>query len=217
MPSIDVQQAPIEDGNVEEAPPVVKSTVGIIYPPPEVRNIVDKTASFVARNGPEFENRIRQNEVNNPKFNFLQPTDAYHAYYQYKVNEFKEGKALEPQAPKQSQYLGVLRPQETPKIVEIFVPKDPPPEYEFMCDPPSISAFDLDVVKLTAQFVARNGRQFLTTVMQKEQKNFLFDFLRPQHSLFTYFTKLVEQYTKILIPPKNLKEKLTKEVNHPKE
>ena len=44
---------------------------GIIYPPPEVRNIVDKTASFVARNGPEFEQRIKQNEVNNPKFNVL--------------------------------------------------------------------------------------------------------------------------------------------------
>jgi splicing factor 3A subunit 1 len=46
---------------------------GIIYPPPEVRNIVDKTATFVARNGPEFEQRIKQNEVNNPKFNFLNP------------------------------------------------------------------------------------------------------------------------------------------------
>jgi hypothetical protein len=38
-----------------------------------VRNIVDKTATFVARNGPEFEQRIKQNEVNNPKFNFLNP------------------------------------------------------------------------------------------------------------------------------------------------
>ena len=54
-----------------------------------------------------------------------------------------------------------------------------------------------DVVKLTAQFVARNGRLFLTTVMQREQRNFLFDFLRPQHSLFYYFTRLVEQYTKV--------------------
>ncbi|RUS73162.1 hypothetical protein EGW08_019071, partial [Elysia chlorotica] len=219
MPSIDMQQVPIEDGTQQtnEEAPAAKSSVGIIYPPPEVRNIVDKTASFVARNGPEFENRIRQNEVNNPKFNFLQPTDAYHGYYQHKVSEFKEGRGQEPQAPKQSQYLGVLRPTEAPKIVETFVPKDPPPEYEFMCDPPSISAYDLDVVKLTAQFVARNGRQFLTTVMQKEQRNFLFDFLRPQHSLFNYFTKLVEQYTKILIPPKNLIDKLTKEVTQPKE
>lgn len=56
------------------------------------KDIVDKTASFVARNGPEFETRIRQNELNNPKFNFLNPSDPYHAYYQHKVKEFKEGK-----------------------------------------------------------------------------------------------------------------------------
>lgn len=54
-----------------------------------------------------------------------------------------------------------------------------------------------DVVKLTAQFVARNGRQFLTNLMNREQRNYQFDFLRPQHSLFNYFTKLVEQYTKV--------------------
>lgn len=114
----------------KEETPATKPIVGIIYPPPEVRNIVDKTASFVARfdpqphifwhacyrllipgswinlslciivyrNGPEFEARIRQNEINNPKFNFLTPTDPYHAYYRHKVNEFKEGKAQEPSA-----------------------------------------------------------------------------------------------------------------------
>lgn len=109
-----------------EETPATKPIVGIIYPPPEVRNIVDKTASFVARlvviffftlgfclwcefffyeaklslrrNGPEFEARIRQNEINNPKFNFLNPNDPYHAYYRHKVNEFKEGKAQEPSA-----------------------------------------------------------------------------------------------------------------------
>ncbi|KAG8288677.1 splicing factor 3a, subunit 1 [Homalodisca vitripennis] len=68
-------------------------SVGIIYPPPEVRNIVDKTASFVARNGSEFELRIRQNELENPKFNFLNLGDPYNTYYQYKIKEFKESKA----------------------------------------------------------------------------------------------------------------------------
>ncbi|XP_076454241.1 splicing factor 3A subunit 1-like [Babylonia areolata] len=211
MPSIDVnppQQT--EEPKNEETTALSKPAIGIIYPPPEVRNIVDKTASFVARNGPEFEHRIRQNEVNNPKFNFLNPADAYHAYYQHKVKEFKEGKGQEPLAPKAPFIL--QRPQQEPvKIPEVFIPKDPPAEFEFIVDPPSISAYELDVVKLTAQFVARNGRQFLTTVMQREQRNYLFDFLRPQHSLFNYFTKLVEQYTKILIPPKNLKEKLAAE------
>ncbi|RVW45434.1 Glycine cleavage system H protein 2, mitochondrial [Vitis vinifera] len=33
-------------------------TIGIIHPPPDIRNIVDKTARFVAKNGPEFEKRI---------------------------------------------------------------------------------------------------------------------------------------------------------------
>lgn len=207
--------------------PATKPIVGIIYPPPEVRNIVDKTASFVARNGPEFEARIRQNEINNPKFNFLNPNDPYHAYYRHKVNEFKEGKAQEPSAavPKvmQQQALQQASQQLLPQKVqaqvihETVIPKEPPPEFEFIADPPSISAFDLDVVKLTAQFVARNGRQFLTQLMQKEQRNYQFDFLRPQHSLFNYFTKLVEQYTKILIPPKGLLLKLKKEAENPRE
>lgn len=87
-----------EEASSKEDPTPSKPVVGIIYPPPEVRNIVDKTASFVARNGPEFEARIRQNEINNPKFNFLNPNDPYHAYYRHKVSEFKEGKAQEPSA-----------------------------------------------------------------------------------------------------------------------
>lgn len=47
--------------------------------------------------------------------------------------------------------------------------------------------------------------------MSREQRNFQFDFLRPQHSLFQYFTKLLEQYTKVLIPPKDLLAKLRAE------
>ncbi|XP_052872500.1 splicing factor 3A subunit 1 [Anopheles cruzii] len=217
--------AELENNGTEkelEAPPpptLSGPIVGIIYPPPEVRNIVDKTASFVARNGPEFESRIRQNELGNPKFNFLSPGDPYHAYYQFKVQEIREGRA-DPASSGGPGGLGLQKlqvssatqqkQQELLKAVteQQFVPKDPPPEYEFIADPPSISALDLDIVKLTAQFVARNGRLFLTNLMNREQRNCQFDFLRPQHSLFQYFTKLLEQYTKILVPPKDLMNKL---------
>ncbi|XP_076067549.1 splicing factor 3a subunit 1 [Oratosquilla oratoria] len=205
-----------------------KSVVGFIYPPPEVRNIVDKTANFVARNGPEFEARIRQNEQNNPKFNFLNPGDPYHAYYQHKVSECRSGKPAEkdfPSAPAlprplQNQQLPQQQQQKQQELLrsavqEVIVPKEPPPEFEFIADPPSISAFDLDVVRLTAQFVARNGRQFLTTLMNREQRNYQFDFLRPQHSLFQYFTRLLEQYTKVLIPPKDLMKRLSDEAQSP--
>jgi len=59
-----------------------------------------------------------------------------------------------------------------------------------------------DVIKLTAQFVARNGRAFMNTLAQKEARNYQFDFLRPTHSLFPLFNRLVEEYAKVLAPPK---------------
>lgn len=194
-----------------------KPTVGIIYPPPEVRNIVDRTANFVARNGPEFEERIRENEADNSKFNFLNPNDPYHAYYAHKLKEFEESDLSEPppvsliekETPKQTQ------PKKLPAVIETIIPKDPPPAYEFAADPPTISAIDLDIVKLTAQFVAKNGKGFLTNLMTREQRNYQFDFLRPQHSLFQYFTRLVEQYTKILLPPGDIIEKLEKDLSDP--
>ncbi len=153
------------------------------------------------------------------------PGDPYHAYYQHKVQEIREGKDTpappapkvpEPVAPGETKIEKVKQRQsdllkQVQKDQEPPPPKDPPADFEFIADPPSISAFDLDVVKLTAQFVARNGRQFLTNLMNKEQRNYQFDFLRPQHSLFQYFTKLLEQYTKVLIPPKDLLKKLGEE------
>ncbi|KAH8306328.1 hypothetical protein KR018_007827 [Drosophila ironensis] len=210
MPALDAEAADEQFGN-DQSKPMSGPIVGIIYPPPE-------TASFVARNGPEFEARIRQNELGNPKFNFLNGGDPYHAYYRHKVNEFREGNDAGITAITGMKQLAVTsaaqqRQQELLKQVveQQFVPKEPPPEFEFIADPPSISALDLDIVKLTAQFVARNGRQFLTNLMSREQRNFQFDFLRPQHSLFQYFTKLLEQYTKVLIPPKDLMTKLRTE------
>lgn len=72
-----------------------------------------------SRNGPEFEARIRQNEINNPKFNFLNPNDPYHAYYRHKVSEFKEGKAQEPSAaiPKVMQQQQQATQQQLPQKV----------------------------------------------------------------------------------------------------
>ena len=54
----------------------------------------------------------------------------------------------------------------------------------------------------------------MTILINREQRNFQFDFLRPQHSLFQYFTKLLEQYTKVLIPPKDLQNKLNFEADN---
>uniref|UniRef100_A0A8W8JGQ2 SURP motif domain-containing protein n=1 Tax=Magallana gigas TaxID=29159 RepID=A0A8W8JGQ2_MAGGI len=55
--------------------------------PPEdhdLKNIIDKLAQFVARNGPEFEHMTKQKQKDNPKFSFLFGGEFFN-YYQYKV------------------------------------------------------------------------------------------------------------------------------------
>lgn len=63
-------------------------------------------------------------------------------------------------------------------------------------------------MKLTALFTARRGRNFLAALSAREGRNYQFDFLRPNHSLFSYFNRLVEQYTTILQPHAERLEKL---------
>ena len=57
-------------------------------------------------------------------------------------------------------------------------------------------------MKLTALFTARRGRHFLAALSTREGRNYQFDFLRPTHSLFPYFNRLVDQYTKVIHPAK---------------
>merc|ERR1712173_272641 len=73
----------------------IETPIGIIIPPSNIRSILDKTASFVAKNGPDFEARIRKNESNNIKFNFLKDDDPYNSFYRHRVAAFKSGEAQE--------------------------------------------------------------------------------------------------------------------------
>jgi splicing factor 3A subunit 1 len=68
--------------------------------------------------------------------------------------------------------------------------------------------FNRDIMKLTALFTAQRGRSFLSVLAAKEGRNFQFDFLRPTHSLFGSFNRLVEQYTKILHPSEDMLTRL---------
>lgn len=80
-------------------------------------------------------------------------------------------------------------------------PTQAPPPYEYSLGHPNgLAAVDMDIIKLTAQYTAANGRDFLSTLAQKEQRNPQFDFLKPTHLLFSYFTSLVDAYAKILHP-----------------
>lgn len=80
----------------------------------------------------------------------------------------------------------------------------PDPEKYTVHVPEGLSAMDIDVIKLTSQFVARNGRSFLQDLSAKETKNPLFSFLRPTHSLHGFFTALADAYARVLMPPKSV-------------
>ncbi|KAJ0032660.1 hypothetical protein NQD34_002741 [Periophthalmus magnuspinnatus] len=50
----------------------------------ELRNVIDKLAQFVARNGPEFEKMTMEKQKDNAKFSFLFGGD-YFSYYKYRL------------------------------------------------------------------------------------------------------------------------------------
>ena len=58
----------------------------------------------------------------------------------------------------------------------------------------------METIKLAAQFVAKNGNRFLKELTEREIRNPRFDFLKPTHQLFNYFTALVEQYSRVMAP-----------------
>lgn len=177
--------------------------------------VIDRTALFVARsaNPPQFEDKIREGQRNDPKFSFLNPADPYHAYYRHRMDKINRGEIDESTPEKDGKENGDVQPAQ---VLDIGVESPPP---EFIMDMPNISSIDLyvflmfffsllwtdqydasDIMKLTALFSACRGRSFLANLSVREGRNYQFDFLRPTHSLFGYFNRLVEQYTKILQP-----------------
>lgn len=61
------------------------SGFALLYTDQEIRTIIDKLATFVARNGPEFERMTMTKQRNNPKFQFLFGGEN-NPYYRWKVD-----------------------------------------------------------------------------------------------------------------------------------
>ncbi|KAL7089775.1 hypothetical protein ACP275_13G203500 [Erythranthe tilingii] len=226
--SIDEDQMNVDD-NSNSAPASVAThtrTIGIIYPPPDIRNIVDKTTQFVAKNGPEFEKRIIISNDGNAKFNFLRSSDPYHAYYQHRLAEARaqnqSSSQQQPGEPVPDSALTAAtadtsdasdKPDPAAQFRPVRKVLEPPETEQYTVRlPEGITGEELDMIKLTAQFVARNGKSFLTGLTSRESTNPQFHFLRPTHSMFMFFTSLADAYSKVLMPPKGLTDKLRNSV-----
>lgn len=106
--------------------------------------IIDRTATFVARsaNPAQFEDKVRENQRNDPKFAFLNPADPYHAYYRHKMIKVEQGEDEGSSAtPAPEQKVGEVDEKEVEKVGKI-PPLEPPPA-EFILDTPPISAAEM--------------------------------------------------------------------------
>jgi hypothetical protein len=71
-------------------------------------------------------------------------------------------------------------------------------DFKFTYRMPNISLKQDDILKLTAQYVAINGEDFLIALTERKRHDPLFNFLKPSNSKFNYFTRMVDSYVKII-------------------
>ena len=101
--------------------------------------MIDRTASFVARsaNPPQFEDKIRENQRQDPKFSFLNPADPYHAYYRHRMDKVNRGELDDEVQHEEKVETEEPMPQ---KEVDLGVE---PLQPEFILEASNISAIDL--------------------------------------------------------------------------
>lgn len=101
--------------------------------------IIDSTAGFVAAssNPIQFEDKIRENHRQDPKFSFLNSADPYHAYYRHRIERVRNGEV--PVNEKEA----TPGPLKAPSLTATdTTPKEPPP-LQFVLEVPHKNALDL--------------------------------------------------------------------------
>eukprot|EP00172_Hildenbrandia_rubra_P000985 Plantae.Rhodophyta-Hildenbrandia_rubra.ctg15781.p1 GENE.Plantae.Rhodophyta-Hildenbrandia_rubra.ctg15781~~Plantae.Rhodophyta-Hildenbrandia_rubra.ctg15781.p1 ORF type:complete len:622 (+),score=114.27 Plantae.Rhodophyta-Hildenbrandia_rubra.ctg15781:301-2166(+) len=88
------------------------------------------------------------------------------------------------------------------------LPTEPPKPnvYTVNLGPRPPSAFQLDVMKLTAQCAAKQGDSFLKALMRRESRNPLFEFLRPLNRHFTILQDLINAFEQLVKPDEGIEQ-----------
>lgn len=74
-----------DEESEEEAQVNSKESYSGSIPPSEIQNIIEKVASYVAKNGDEFEEIMANRTKDDPRFSFLAKTNEFHGYYLHKL------------------------------------------------------------------------------------------------------------------------------------
>ncbi|KAF2741370.1 hypothetical protein EJ04DRAFT_453765 [Polyplosphaeria fusca] len=167
--------APV-DGELHIKPPPE-----ITIPPKIILETIHKTTDWLYRRDANVEDQLRERSLadGTTKLSFLHANDPYNKYYAWYLQLLRDGKG-----PRSGGAQLAERPKGPPK----------PPDFVFCARMPNISAKDLDILKVTALYAARNGENWLKDLRNREAGNFQFDFLRPNHSFHQYFRGLIDQF-----------------------
>jgi len=206
-------------------------------PPEGLKPIIEKTIEYVVRNGVSLEAELRKRNIaGGNKFGFLMPDHPFNSYYRQQLNlklnteeietlrilrmkERKKNVVKEKVARNQTTIRTLTLTEKIQQEIKLNrIPKEkyiraPKINKYTVTIPKGIKHMQIDLIKLTAQFVARNGRKFLTNLTSKEKNNTEFEFLDPIHPFFPYFQKLVNAYCLCIVPPKDLIEKIEHDQN----
>ncbi len=159
-------------------------------PPPAVLETIAKTVAYVAKNGASFEERLRANALD--KFAFLDCASPWHAVYRQQLEAARQHTAAD-----------AVDAAESAAADSAAAEEPAPPPLRFVTPLPPISSLDLDVIKVTAMFVARNGAHYAERLRQRPGAAAAaaaaqFEFLRRGHSLHALYQALVRQYELVL-------------------
>lgn len=132
------------------------------------------------------------------KMAFLLPSSPYFAYYKQRLIQQKE--ALNPSAVGEDS--GAKKETESAKEVVVEKPADL--DWILPVKPSTIPAADYDLIRLVAQYVARNGRAFQVGLWNRESRNPQYAFLGHHHPLHQLYQYLVLVYSRIIVKEKSI-------------
>ena len=207
---------------------------GVIHPPPRLADTIDRTAEYVARNGRQFEAKIRANESGSEKFAFLGEDSPYHTYYLSKIEEFKvaiaNGADIAAPEPAQAPAAAAAATAAAAgaaaekKMEEarrrIRTSENPLPKLHTVAGAreKKISARDLDLMKLAAFYVARHGKAVVQQIAQAASgpggRGYAperLEFLKGSSPRYPVFERFVASYQAILQPEEGTAETLEEE------
>uniref|UniRef100_A0A1Y1KDW5 SURP motif domain-containing protein n=2 Tax=Photinus pyralis TaxID=7054 RepID=A0A1Y1KDW5_PHOPY len=115
------------DSEPENPPEPEDNAKNVKIPPTETEQIINKMASYVTKNGKDFENIVRSK--GDPRFEFLNESHQFHPYYRLKVKHYSEAQSNKGASESEN---GVPKSKEkkniTPVSFSIKKPKDEMPK-----------------------------------------------------------------------------------------